>query len=218
MGRFGYDQVDNYGQENAGSFFSLKDDGDSANVRFLYNGIADVDGYTVHEVHTDGDPTNIKSRKLISCLRDYNEPLDKCPLCAAGYKQIPKLFIKLYNEDTKEPQIWERGKAYFQRLAGLASHYNPLCNEVVSIERHGKKGDLQTKYEFYPIENSEFDMNSIECADPLGSIIEERTASEMQDFLSGGSFASEAAEVADNRQQQVTRRTPSTPNVGRRAF
>lgn len=219
MGTFGFNDSDKYGQSNAGSYFQLKEDKDTANVRFLYRTIEDITGNIVHEIHTDGDPSNIKSRKLINCLRSYDEPLSNCPLCASGSKQLPKLFIKIFNEDTQEPQLWERGKSYFQRLAGLASHYNPLCDEIVSIERHGVKGDMQTKYEFYPIENKPFDMDSIDIPDPLdGTTIVELTADEMQDFVTNGVYPGEASGVASSRSDEVIRRTPSNPTATRRAF
>ncbi len=208
--RFNFNDAENYGQQNAGSFFQLKDDKDTARVRFLYNTIDDVEGYVVHQVDI-GD-----KKRYVGCLRSYNEPVDKCPLCARGYKQIPKLFVKLYNEDSKEAQIWERGKTFFQRISSLAAHYNPLCDEVVEIERNGKKGDMQTKYEFYPVESSQFDMDSVECSEPLGSIILDKSADEMAEFLQTGSFADDGQGAVQQRQEQVSRRTPE--QSGRRAF
>ena len=212
--RFSFNDAENYGQQNAGSFFTLKEDKESARVRFLYNTIDDVEGYVVHEVEVGQD----NKKRYVGCLRSYNESPDKCPLCAAGYKQIPKLYIKLFNEDTQEPQIWERGKAYFQRLAGLASRYNPLCNEIVEVERNGKKGDLQTKYEFYPIENSDFDIESVECTEPLGTIILDKSAEDMQEYLAHGDFPATEGEQSATAQntEQVTRR-PERP-TNRRAF
>lgn len=222
MGRFNMSEADNYGNSGGGSFFTLRDNGDTARVRFLYNTVDDIDGYAVHEVEVNG------KRRYVNCIRNYNEPIDNCPLCRAGYKVIPKMFIKLYNEDAKEAQIWERGKTYFQKIASLSARYNPLCNEVIEIERSGAKGDMKTSYNFYPIENSEFDIESVECSDPLGTIILDKTADEMVDFLNTGSFPSDSQRIATQRQgggsQEppwdnrggVTRRTP--PQTRTRAF
>lgn len=212
MARFNFSNADNYGSEGGrGSFFTLKDDKDTAKVRFLYRTIDDVEGYAVHKVAV-GD-----KERYVNCLRDYNEPLDKCPFCAAQLKVVPRLFIKLYNEDAGECQIWERSKSYFQRIASLASRYNPLCNEVVEIERSGKKGDMQTTYEFYPIDNSEVNLDDYECSEPLGTIILDKTADEMNEYLDTGSFPSDSQQVSQARhEEQVIRRTPS--NSGRRAF
>lgn len=213
MARFSMNDADNYGyQGNGGSFFTLKDDKDTAKVRFLYNTIDDVQGYAVHEVEVNG------KRRYVNCLRDYRDPIDVCPCCAAQMRVIPKLFIKLYNEDAGECQIWERGKTYFQRIASLASRYNPLVNEIVEIERSGKKGDMQTSYEFYPIENNPVNLDDYECAEPLGTIILDKNADEMNVYLDTGDFPSDSSSVAETRSSdRVERRTPSN-NTGRRAF
>ena len=42
------------------SFFTLKDDGDVARVRFMYNSMEDVIGYAVHEVEVDGKKRYLK--------------------------------------------------------------------------------------------------------------------------------------------------------------
>ena len=207
--RFNFNDADNYGQQNAGSFFQLKDDKDTARVRFLYDTIDDVEGYVVHQIEV-GD-----RKRYVGCLRSYNEPIEKCPLCEAQYKQIPKLFLKLYNEDTQEVQIWERGKSFFQRISSLAAHYNPLCDEIVEVERNGKKGDMKTTYEFYPTDNSEFNMNDLEVTDPLGTIILDKTADEMNEYLQTGGFSDTGQDASSQRGADIQRRTP---NNSRRAF
>ena len=163
--------------------------------------------------------------RYVNCLRSYNEPLDMCPLCAAQFKVVPKLFIKLFNEDLGECQIWERGKTYFQRISSLSSRYNPLVNEVVEIERNGKAGDKQTSYEFYPISNSPVNLEDYDCPEPLGTIILDKTADDMNVYLDTGFFPDEGQQVSQSRQtnrnnleQPTGRRTPSNPNQGRRAF
>ena len=218
MGTFSFEQADNYGQQNSGSFFTLKDDNDTARVRFLYNGIDDIKGHSVHQVQIG------EKFRYVNCLRDYSDPIDKCPLCQAQYKIVPKLFLKVFNEDTQECQIWERGKTYFQRMAGLCAHYTPLVNEVIEIQRHGKKGDLKTTYEFFPVENSPVNLEDYECADPLGTIILNKNADEMNEFLQLGDFPDASTNVAQQRSSGapfdggVVRRTPATNSAPRRSF
>lgn len=229
MSRFNVNEADNYGQAGRGTFFSLRDDKDTAHVRMLYRSIDDVEGYAVHQIETaDG------KKRYVNCLRNYNDPIDKCPFCAANMKVIPKLFIKLYNEDAQECQVWERGKSFFQRISSLSSRYNPLCNEVIEVERNGKKGDMKTTYEFYPLENSPIDLDDekYDCPEPLGTIILDKTADEMNKYLEVGDFPSDSAKVSNTRtngrfespdsstpfdeNRPVGRRTPN--NTGRRAF
>lgn len=217
MATFSMNEADNYGGGNGGSFFTLKDDKDKARVRFLYESVNDVQGYACHKVAV-GDKD-----RYVNCLRSYNEPLDKCPFCAAQLKVTPRLFLSLYNEDQGEVQIWERSKAYFQRIASLSSRYNPLYNEIIEIERSGKKGDMHTTYEFYPIENSNTNLEDYEISSPLGTIILDKTAEEMNEYLDTGSFpennSSNNNEQApwDSRDNGVSRRTP-TNTPPRRAF
>lgn len=221
MGKISLSDIDNYGTSNSGSFFQLKDDGDKANVRFLYNTISDLTPYVVHEIPT-GEVDNYGKQKTryVNCLRNYDEPVDKCPLCAAGYKTVPKLFLKMYNEDAKECQIWERGKTYASRISNLATHFNPLVNQIIEITRFGKKGDQQTKYEFLPLENSPTDLEEYDCAEPLGTIILNKSADELDAYLKEGSFPSESANVAEQRSGDVVRRQASNnaSSSGRRVF
>lgn len=213
MARFNMETADNYGSSSKGSFFVLKDDGDKARVRFLYNGIEDIQGYVVHKVQV-GD-----KERYVNCLREYNEPLEKCPFCAAQMKVTPRLFLKLFNEDAGECQIWERSKSYYQKLSGYATRYKPLYNEIIEIERHGKKGDKQTDYQFFPIDNQAINIEDeqYECSEPLGTIILDKTADEMNEYLDTGDFPQSADYVAKDRScsQEPTRRTPSS---SRRAF
>ena len=213
MGRISLDEIDNYGVSNSGAYFQLKDDGDRANVRFLYEGPETIQPYVVHEVETgEYDEKGKPKTRYVNCLRNYNDPIDVCPLCAKGYKQVPKLFLKLYNEDVNECQIWERGKTFASRMSNLAAHFNPLVNEIVEISRLGKKGDTQTRYEFLPIENSPVNIEDYECAEPLGTIILDKTAEELEEYLNVGSFTSDSVDVAQQRSNEVVRRTPSNPN------
>ena len=216
MAEFSMNEADNYGGNGGGSFFTLKDDKDKARVRFLYRGVEDVKGYACHKVAV-GDKD-----RYVNCLRAYNEPLDKCPFCAAQLKVTPRLFLSLYNEDAGEVQVWERSKSYFQRLASLSSRYNPLHDEIIEIERSGKKGDMHTTYEFYPIENEPVNLDDFEITNPLGTIILDKTAEDMNVYLDMGAFPDTnegSSNNYNNREnlEQPQRRTPSN-NPPRRAF
>ena len=212
MATFNMNDADNYGNNGSGSFFSLKDDKDTAKVRFLYNSISDIEGHAVHQVEfADG------KKRYVNCLRAYNDPIEKCPFCEAQMKIFPKLFLKLYNEDAGECQIWERGKSYFQRMASLTSRYNPLVNELVEIERSGKKGDMQTTYEFYPIDNSPVNLDDYECPEPLGTTILDKTADDMREYLQTGNFSSEDSSNNSNTENSADTSQRRTPNR-RQAF
>lgn len=211
MGRFGVNDADNYGGNGGSSFFALKNDGDVARVRFMYNGMDDVVGYAVHEVTVDD------KRRYVNCLRAYNEPKSKCPFCEANNFQRAKLYIPIYDVDEDEVKIWERGKNFFQKMSALCARYSnvqtPLVSHIFEVERHGKKGDTGTQYEIYETGVDETTLEDLpEIPDVLGSIVLDKSADEMREFLDTGEFPSapgSARRSNDDDERPSGRRTPS---------
>lgn len=215
MGRLGIEDYENYGNSSNTSFFSLKDDGDVARVRFMYNSAQDIVGFAAHKIKIDDRD------RFVNCLREYNEPVDKCPFCAAHNFQTVKLYVPLYNEDTKEVQLWERGKKFFGKLGSLCARYSkadvPFVAYQFEIERNGKKGDKETTYEIYRTDD-EPDNTTLEdlpeIPNPLGTILMDKTAEEMRYFLENEEFPENSPSVSrGNRREreeepQPTRRTP----------
>ena len=210
MSRFSADDVEKYGGSGGGGFFRLVNDKDTAQVRFLYNGIDDVEGYAVHEVKVDG------KKRYVNCLRDYNQPKDDCPFCAAGRFQVAKLFIPLYNIDEDKPQIWERGKKMFQKISSICSHYSKggLASHIFEIERNGKAGDQETTYEIYEVDSDDTTLEDLpEQPEVLGGIVLDKTAEEMEYYLENGEFNDnniEEDEVPVRRRSETRRRTPAS--------
>ena len=194
MGRFSANEADNYGNGGGGSsFFSLKGDGDVARVRFMYNSMEDVNGYAVHQVEVDG------KRRFVNCLRSYNEPKDKCPLCAAGNFQRAKLYIPLFVYDDKgkngEVQLWERGKNFFAKISSVCARYasgdTPLVSNVFEIERHGKPNDTNTTYEIFKVDSDDTRLADLhEVPEVSGSIILDKSAADLEYYNNYGSFPS----------------------------
>lgn len=200
MGRFRADEADNYGGSGGGGYFSLKDDGDTARVRFMYNGIDDLEGYAVHEVEIDG------KKRYVNCLRDYNSPIDDCPFCREHNRQVAKLFIPVYNIEEDKMQVWERGKKYFAKITSLISRYSdaktPFCSQVFDIERHGKKNDTSTQYEIYPVGSA--DDTTLEDLPELptiiGGLVLDKTAEDMEYYLEEGYFPPDDAQPVRRRE------------------
>ena len=210
--RFGINESDNYGTGKS-NYFSLKDDKDTAVIRFLYNDINDVEGVACHSVEVDG------KRMDVECLRAYNEPLSKCPLCEAGYKVDAQLFIPVYDENAKESKIWTRGKTFFSKLSSLCSRYNPLVSTPFEVERNGKKGDTNTTYEVYPLtaDNARIeDFPEIKADDVAFQC---KTFDELTTYLQTGNFGDnkvlERNNVRNNMPQRQSapaqREMPATP-------
>lgn len=140
-------------------FSSLKDDGDSTIIRFVYSSVEEFEFATVHKINEGG------RYKQVSCLRaSGSEPIDNCPLCACkktvngqskftyplGSKFYAK-FIEYVPDDNGnligQAKIWERPLAFAKSLASYMSEYGDLRNMLFKIIRHGAKGDIHTSYE-----------------------------------------------------------------------
>ena len=191
MARFNAQEVENYGGQGGGGFFALKNDKDLATVRFMYETIDDIEGFAVHEVEVDG------KKRYVNCLREYNQPVDDCPLCAAKSRVIAKLFIILYDVESEEIKIWDRGKTFFSKLSSLCARYNPLVSTPFEIERNGKKGDTKTTYETYALDTDDITLEDLpEAPELLGTLILDKSFEELEFFLDNGYFEEEVEEQA----------------------
>ena len=102
MARVRYDEVDQYTTSTT-NFFQLKEDRDVATVRILYNNVDDIEAHSLHRVKINGRD------KWVECLRQINDSVEVCPLCASGNKIQLRVFVPLYIEDDGSVKIWERG-------------------------------------------------------------------------------------------------------------
>ena len=213
--RVSVDDAEKYGGQGGGGYFSLKDDGDTARVRFLYDSIEDVEGYCVHEVEI-GD-----KKRYVNCLREYGDPVDKCPFCEAKKFTTVKYFVPIYNEDEDRIQTWERGKKFGKELSSMCAHYPHLVSHLFDVERNGKKGDTGTFYKMYEAGQDDTTLDAFEVPNPLGTHVLDKTADDMICYLNTGNFPVEGeqtlvrrgADRGDRGDRPVERRTP---NTGRR--
>lgn len=205
MAKFNANEIENYGGNGGGGFFSLKNDKDVATVRFMYNTLEDIQGYAVHEVEVDG------KKRYVNCLRNYNDPVDMCPLCAARYRVLAKLFVLLYDEDAGEVKVWDRGKTFMSKLSSLCSRYNPLVATPFEIERNGKKGDTNTTYETFALETDNTTLEDLpEIPELLGTLILDKTFEELEYFLENEEFPNDKENISERNVAQPTRRANTT--------
>lgn len=218
MARFSYEESEFYGAPKS-NYFSLKDDGDTARIRFLINDLRDLQGVSVHEVQVGDNNKRID----VECLRAYNEPVDKCPLCANNYPTNAKLFIPVYDEGSKESKIWTRGRTFFNKMSSLCARYNPLVSTLFEVERRGKKGDKGTTYETYVVNTDESRIEDFPEINADGTAFQVKTAREMEYYLDTGSFPEKNTKSeepierrASNRDEVAPRRTNREMPVRRR--
>jgi hypothetical protein len=183
-------------------FFGLKNDGDEAIVRFAYSNPDEIEVFTTHAVTIDG-----KFRK-VNCLRTFKDPIDNCPLCAAGQSFQQRVYIKLIeyvrNEDgsiTPTPKVWERSASYVQILTNLFTEYGDISDCIFKIKRSGAKGDVNTTYSILfgnpSIYNSQLypkDFSAFENYKILGGPLMDKNYNELKELVS------DAAEVPTQHQ------------------
>jgi len=160
-------------------FFALKNDGDSAVVRFLYETEDQLDLYSVHEVKIGG------KKRWVDCLGD------SCPLCLSGSKVQLKLFLQLesYSTDGKMSVLtWERGQKFLPRIQKILAAYGTLCDRKYEIIRKGEPNDPDTDYKIYPLAKDGKRLAELsqkqELLGPTGFVLE-KSVTEIQAIMDG---------------------------------
>lgn len=206
MAKVNINEMDNYGSDSLCNFFTLKDDGDTAIVRFMYNSAEDIEALSVHRVEVD--PVTHKLR-YVDCPRSYTDPLEVCPFCAAGMVAQAKIFIPLWDEETETVKIWERGKTFKVRLAKIAGAYPNISQHRFEIERKGAANSKDTTYNIYPL-SDEPDGTKVEDLGEIPAIVGKenlvlsKTSEEMGEYLATGHFPY-------GEGQENVRRDPTAP-------
>lgn len=204
MARFNASEVENYKPAGTGSFFGLANDKDCESVRLMYNNMDDAELFSVHEIEVNG------KSYWVNCLREYDKPVDDCPLCAAGNRLQVKMWVPLYIEKTGEVKIWERGRTFVPKLEGAARRFNPLVSNIFEIERNGKKGDRDTTYEIFHIKQDDKKLEDLPAVpDVVGSIVKELTFDEMANYLQSGTVSFGQEDKPQTRNPVADRRPVS---------
>lgn len=131
-----FKKMTDYNEAKYSGFFVLRNDGDYADVIFLYR---DTDDVLMADVHY------IKSESYSG----YVHCLGKgCPACEKGIRVESKLFIPVYNIKEDEIQFFDRSIRFENQLQQdvFANYPNP-SEYVFRITRHGAAGSRDTRYE-----------------------------------------------------------------------
>ena len=165
--------MDKYSSSSA-EFFSLRDDGETATVRFLHKDDNDLDIYIVHKVKLAGKD------RYVYCLASEDEP---CPLCKAGFRPTIRIILTLLDYRDNKVKIWDRGKTEISNILGLITRYGNLSERKFDIVRHGKMRDPKTTYQFFP---HDADNEEVPKREPIigpNAFILEKTAEELESML-----------------------------------
>lgn len=199
MAKFSYqdlDSMESSSQRQQVGFFGLKNHRDEAIVRFAFNSLDELEFVTVHNVSVNG-----KYRKA-NCIRELNEPVEKCPLCQANISLQQRVFVKLiqYDLETKDAngrptysaKVWERSANFAKTLQTFINEYGTLSDYVFKIVRNGNAGDMKTTYEvllcspqLYPSELYTKDFSAFDNYTVVGTIVIDEDANGLRSVLNG---------------------------------
>jgi hypothetical protein len=121
----------------------IANDEETVKVRFAHGDDKDLDIYVVHKIKIAGKD------RYVACLAPAKQP---CPLCQAGHRPTVRMFLTVHDTRDNKTKIWDRGKTEIPNILGLITRYGRLDSRFYEIQRHGKKGDKETKYQFFPLD------------------------------------------------------------------
>ena len=207
-------QTNNY--RNNVSYFYLADDGDTAIVRF---NIADIDDLKVtsrHSITLNG------KRRNVECIRNFNDPVAACPLCASGSKPSFRVYLELLSykiENGKviyEAAVWDQPARFRETLKSYFMDYGDLRNIIFKITRHGRKGDTNTTYslivanpQVYKNEDYVADFSAFDTFDISKSMVLNKGPEELQWYVENGTFLEITASQPSQPQRQVEEAEPA---------
>lgn len=221
MGKVNFNEVQQQAANREGGnlarFFSLKNDGDEAIVRILHDSVDDFDLYAVHDVFVG------QKRRKVNCLRDPQDPVEKCPLCEGGEKLYYRMYIHMIQyirndsgQIVAQPVVWERSASYANTLKNLIDEYGPLTDCIFKIKRSGAAGSKETSYsimfgnpsiyksEIYSKENLFEGSFKV-----LGPIVLNKTAEELVYFMDNGAFPEKEEKSAKEQIDVIVDDTPT---------
>lgn len=183
--------VEQFNEERFGDFFLLRNDGDFADVVFLYENINQA---LVAEAHY------IKSEQYSGYVHCCGRG---CPACGKNIRVQTKLFIPVFNMTTGKVEFWDRTIRFEPQLrADVFKNYPNPSQVIFRITRHGAAGDVNTTYEITAMgwnKDPKFSYahimatNNLKFPDMYGSVCKEVTASEMYNMLNQGQATSSQA-------------------------
>lgn len=152
-----FKNLDDYKKEKYGGKFILQNDGDNADVVFLYRSTKDV---MVADCHY------IKSPEYSGYVHCSGRG---CPACEKGVRVQSKLFIPVYNLTANGVQFWDRTPKFEPQLAAdVFNRFPDPSGYVFKITRNGAANDINTRYNIQAINRCPKNLQYDELTSSMG--------------------------------------------------
>lgn len=192
------------------NYLSLPEDGSTAEVHFLIDNEDDLNEclYVTHNVKLKSVP-KLRYGVRVNCLREYNDPIQNCPFCEAGYQTQISCVLPVYNEDTEQVEFWTRGKREANRiLRKISKAKNPFSKYTWELTRIGAAEEKTTDYEYENLgADEDFDMEDLDIPEILGGPVLDKSFDDMEYYLNENDFPPEGDE--DEEDEEPVRRRSS---------
>jgi len=130
-----FKSVEQFNDDRYHGLFRLVNDGDSADVVFLYQSIKDM---LVAQAHY------IKSADYSGYVHCAGQG---CPACGKNIRVQTKLFIPVYNIEKDEIEFWDRNMKFEPQMEkDVFTRFANPSEFVFRITRHGIPNDINTTY------------------------------------------------------------------------
>lgn len=130
-----FKSVEQFNDDRYHGLFRLVNDGDSADVVFLYRSMKDM---LVAQAHY------IKSADYSGYIHCCGQG---CPACGKGIRVQTKLFIPVYNIAKDEIEFWDRNMKFEPVMEqAVFNRFSNPSEFVFRITRHGIPNDINTTY------------------------------------------------------------------------
>ena len=197
MGKITTEQARNLTNSSSSGFFTLKNDGDNAKVKFMYDSVSDIETYAVHEVEVNG------FTRHVDCLKDA-EGNGVCPFCEKGFKRTARTFFKLYNTDKKAVEVWDCGVKRAPLIENLLkmSQSEKLVNNCYEIIRHGKAKSTDTTYELILQGKDNTTLDDLpKVPEVYGRYVLKKTPEEMEYYIVNNKFEDKKSQSSSNNEE-----------------
>lgn len=145
-----FKSVEQFNDDRYRGLFRLVNNGDTADVVFLYRS---------KKEELVGDVHYVRSKSYNGYVQCCDE---NCPACAKGLKLQHRLFVPLYNVKQHDAiygdlqkgviEFWDRTVNFDKQLEqDVFSNYPNPSEYVFRIKRNGEPNDIETKYEIQAI-------------------------------------------------------------------